>query len=109
MNILVIIAMTLFLMAAGSFTISFFQLKGKGFLFHNAYLWASQAERRTMDKKPYYRQSAVVFALVGTAILLLGLWVLFDLMWLGCLFYVVIVIALVYAVVSSVRIEKKKK
>lgn len=38
-----------------AFVISYFQFKEKGFLFNNAYLYASKAERETMNKSPYYR------------------------------------------------------
>ena len=35
----------------------------KGFLFHNAYIYASPEERKTMSKKPYYRQTAIAAAI----------------------------------------------
>ena len=31
----------------------------RGFLLNNAYLYASKEERKTMNKKPYYKQSAM--------------------------------------------------
>ena len=43
--------------------ISILSFKEKGFLFNNAYIWASKQERDAMDKKSYYRQSAIAFAL----------------------------------------------
>ena len=36
----------------------------RGFLLNNAYIYATKEERKTMDKKPYYRQSAVAFCLL---------------------------------------------
>ena len=33
----------------------------RGFLLNNAYIYASLKERENMDKKPYSRQSAIVF------------------------------------------------
>lgn len=44
--------------------IIFFQFRKKGFLFNNAYIYASKQERETIDKKPHYRQSSVVFAFI---------------------------------------------
>lgn len=53
--------------------ISAVQFKERGFLFHNAYIWASKQERDRMDKKPYYRQSAVAFALCGAIFLVMAM------------------------------------
>lgn len=53
------------ILAIGAFIVSFRSFKEKGFLFNNAYLYASKEERATMDKKPHYRQSAVVFLMIG--------------------------------------------
>ena len=38
----------------------------KGFLLNNAYLYASKEERKTMNKKPYYLQSAISFCIFKT-------------------------------------------
>ena len=40
-------------LAIGAFIISYFSFREKGFLFNNAYLYASKEERATMDKKPH--------------------------------------------------------
>ena len=53
------------ILAIGAFIVSVRSFKEKGFLFNNAYLYASKEERATMDKKPHYRQSAVVFLMIG--------------------------------------------
>ena len=81
----------------------------KGFLFNNAYLWASGTERETMDKKPHYRQSAVVFFLLGWIFLLNGFAVLWN---IDQIFYIVSILGMItvlYAIVSAVKIEKQKK
>ena len=57
-------------LAIVAFIISFFSFREKGFLFNNAYLYASKEERATMDKKPHYRQSAVIFLMIGIIFLL---------------------------------------
>lgn len=90
------------------FAVSVMQFKGKGFLFNNAYIYASQEERRKMNKTPHYRQSGVVFALIGLIFAVNAFEVLFE---MYKLFYIVIalaVITLAYAVVSSVMISRKK-
>lgn len=77
-------------------------------MFNNAYIYASKEEREKMDKKPHYRQSAIVFLLLGVSFLLLGIMTLTDALWL---LYVVLGIAaltIIYAFVSGVRMENKK-
>lgn len=104
----IISALILFVLSAGAFIISVRSFEEKGFLFNNAYLYASKQERNNMDKKPYYRQSAIVFLLVGVLFLLNSVDVLLNTGWI---FYVVIIIGIItviYAVGSSIVIEKKK-
>lgn len=63
MEIITLVA--LFLVALGALILSYFQFKEKGILLNNAYIYATKEERRTMNKKPYYRQSAIVFFQIG--------------------------------------------
>lgn len=97
------------ILAIGAFIVSFRSFKEKGFLFNNAYLYASKEERATMDKKPHYRQSAVVFLMIGIIFLLNAM----SSFWANsCFSYMAIVvtlIAIIYAIVSSVTIERHKK
>ncbi len=81
----------------------------KGFLLNNAYLYASKTERETMDTKPYYRQSGVVFSLIAVVFLFNGaaLALKNEALFGGA--HVTVVVALVYAVISSVMIEGRKK
>ena len=37
----------------------------KGFLLNNAWLYASKEQRAEINKKPYYRQSAIVFCILS--------------------------------------------
>lgn len=81
--------------------------KQKGFLINNAYIYASQEQREKMDKRPWYRQSGVVFCGIGLMFLLTAA----DLLWqwpvalpaaaAGCL--------IIYAIVSTVYIQRKMK
>lgn len=96
------------IIAIVAYIVSYFQFRGKGVLLNNAYLYASTEEREKMDKKPYYRQSGVAFSLVGTIFVLNVVQITMKWAWV---FYFVIVMgvaAIIYAIVSSVRIEKKK-
>lgn len=103
-----IVAVILFLISLVAFVLSIRAFLEKGFLLNNAYIYASKKERETMDKKPHYRQTAVVFLLVGVIFLLNGLSVLLKIHWISYLATGVTVFAIIYAVTSSAAIEKKK-
>ena len=104
----IIISCVLFLIAIGAFLMSYRSFKEKGFLFNNAYIYASKQERETMDKKPHYRQSAIVFLLIGIIFLLNGVSVLLAAKWIFILVIVIAVIAIIYAIISSIAIERRK-
>ena len=103
-----IVAVILFLIALAAFVLSIRAFLEKGFLLNNAYIYASKKEREAMDKKPHYRQTAVVFLLVGVIFLLNGLSVLLKIHWISYLATGVTVCTIIYAVTSSAAIEKKK-
>ena len=94
-------------LAAGAFAISCFQFQEKGYLFNNAYIWASQEERKRMDenkesKRPHYRQSGFAFMFIGITCLLEAACIAADWIWLSVAFWISVIIAVVYAVVSSI-------
>ncbi len=88
---------------------SIMHFKEKGFLFNNAYIYATKEERAKMNKKPHYRQSAIVFLALGTIFLLNGLQCLIEGDWPFQMVVGLSICLLVYAVVSSYFIEKKLK
>ena len=97
------------LLSVMSLLISFFQFKEKGFVFNNAYLYASKKQRAKMNKKPYYRQSAITFCAMGVMFILSALLIATG--W-NALFFIIIglsVLLVVYAIISSVLIEKNRK
>ena len=96
-------------LAIVAFIISFFSFREKGFLFNNAYLYASKEERATMDKKPHYRQSAVIFLMIGIIFLLNAMSSFWANSWFGYMAIFVALIAIIYAIVSSVKIDTQKK
>lgn len=96
------------LLAAAAYIISYFQFREKGLLLNNAYFYASKEQRRTMDKSPHYRQSGVIFSLLGTIFLLMTLQTAFESVWMFYVSIVVGIVMVVYAIVSSIQIEKKR-
>ena len=105
----IIIASILFAVSVFLFLMSVRSFMEKGFLFNNAYIYASEQEREKMNKKPYYRQSAIVFLLFGIVFLLLALAVLLEAYWISFVGVAVVIITLIYAIVSSITIEKNNK
>lgn len=104
-----VLAIIIFILAVICAVISVRSFAEKGFLFNNAYIWASKSEREKMDKKPHYRQTAIVFCLLCGVFLVLCAALIFQNDRIELLEIPLIVSATVYAIVSSVRIEKMKK
>ena len=105
----IIIASILFAVSVFLFFMSARSFMEKGFLFNNAYIYASKQEREKMNKKPHYRQSAIVFLLLGLLFLLIALAVLLEANWICYVGIALVIITLIYAIVSSVIIEKNNK
>ena len=101
-----IVSGVLFLMALVVFLLSIRSFREKGFLLNNSYLYASQEERKMMDKRPYYRQSAVVLALIGFIFVLNGLSILLRSNLISYIAIGLVFIVIVYTVASSVSIER---
>ena len=99
----------LFAMSVMAFVMSIRSFMEKGFLFNNAYIHASEQERESMDKKPFYRQSGFVFLLIGIIFLLNGFNMLFDIKWVFYIIIAIVIITFVYAIVSSVVIGKNNR
>ena len=62
----IIASIVLFVVAAVLFFLGIRSFFEKGLLLNNAYLYVSKGKRERMNKKPYYRQTAVVFCGIGT-------------------------------------------
>jgi len=105
----IIISLICAIFGLGCGIITAFQFKEKGFVFNNAYLWATKEERAAMDKRPHYRQSAVVFGLMTAFFFLLALRVILDTVWLGVIGWLCILADAVYAVASSIKMEKNSR
>ena len=105
----IILAIIFSIISIGCFIMSFRSFREKGFLFNNAYLYASEKERNTMDKRPHYRQSAIAFLLISIIFLFNAIDVLLKTDWIFYLIIVIGIIAIIYAIISSILIEKSKK
>ena len=99
----------LLMFACVSFIISYLQFKEKGPLLNNAYLYASKEQRMTMNKKPHYRQSAIVFWGIGVLFILLILQMLLDASWVYFVIMTWMILLVVYAIVSAVLIAKNER
>lgn len=105
----IILAVILFLIAAFAFFMSALSFMERGILFNNAYIYASKEEREAMNKKPHYRQSAIVFLLIASIFLLNGISVLFNIDWIFYIVIGVVLTTLAYAIISSIKIENDSK
>ena len=81
----------------------------RGFLLNNAYLYASKEERKTMNKKPYYKQSAVVFCALSSVFLVVGLSLVLHKEKILLLEIPLVVGVIIYAITSTVKINKAAK
>ena len=104
-----IAAVIAFVLAGISAFISARQFAEKGFLFNNAYIWASKEEREKLDKSPHYKQSAIVFALISAIFLVIGISIILQNYKIQLLEIPLIIGALIYAFISSARIERRTK
>ncbi|MBR4950307.1 MAG: DUF3784 domain-containing protein [Clostridia bacterium] len=104
-----IVYIILFLLSAFAFVMSVVSFFEKGFLFNNAYIYSSKEERKKINKKPYYRQSSIVFLLIGIVFLLNALALVFDLDFLYIIVGILLGFTMIYAIVSSVLLGKKYK
>ena len=81
----------------------------RSFLERGSYIYASKEERDSMNKKPYYRQTAIVFCLLSLVFIIIGLSVLLRNSKIELFQIPVIASVIAYAVVSTKRINKQAK
>lgn len=94
------------ILAVAFLAISIMQFKEKGFVFNNAYIWASKQEREKMDKKPHYRQSAIAFAICAATFLCMAVECVLLTGWLWLIVGALAIAVLVYAISSSLNEAK---
>ena len=104
-----VIAIVIFVIAGILILLGIRSFLERGFVLNNAYIYASKKERDSMNKKPYYRQTAIVFCLLSLVFIIIGLSVIFRNSKIELLQIPVIAGAIIYAVVSTIRINKQTK
>lgn len=104
-----ITSIIMFAFAGILFLLSIRSFLKRGFLLNNAYLYASKEERKTMNKKPYYKQSAVVFCALSVVFLVVGLSLVLHQDKVLLLEIPLIVGIIIYAIASTVQINKEAK
>lgn len=108
MSALTVFSVILAVVAAACYVFGILSVCQKGFLFNNVYIYSSESQRKSMNKKPYYIQSGIVLLLVGTVFLINAAQVFFRKDWLFYPSLAVIIITLIYAIVSTYKIQNKK-
>ncbi len=104
-----IIAIGAFMIAIVLMIMGIRSFKHRGFLFNNAYIYASKAEREKLDKGLYYRQSGIVFLLLSIVFVVIGISIILHDSRINLLEIPFILGAVIYAVISSIRIHKNQK
>ena len=95
---------------AGIFAcISLCQFMEKGILLNNAFIFISKEERKNLNRKKHYRQSAIVFCLLSSVFLVTGLSVVFQNKKIQLIEIPLLISTLIYAVISSIKIERATK
>ena len=103
-----IIVVIVFIIAGFLLMISIRSFMNRGFLLNNAFIYASKEEREKLDKKPYYRQTAIVFLLLSMVFVIVGLSVVLHNPGINLIEIPLIAATIIYAIFSTIRIQKKK-
>ena len=105
MDIIILIVLSL-----TSIILGVTQLCEKGKPLNNSYIFASEKERASMDKKPLYRQTGIVLLIVGAGLLVtVVLWVALKDSRAFYLLIPVFVLAVGYSIASEVLMNRKNK
>ena len=86
---------------------SILQFLEKGFLLNNAYIYAPKKDRETMNKKPHYRQSTIVFLMLSVEFFIMAVDVVIEFKPLLYLHFIIFTAVIVYAIFSSIKLSKK--
>ena len=106
----IIFGIIFLILSLGTFIISCFQFKEKGFLINNNYF---SEKHKTMNedkerKKPYYRQSGFAFMFAGIVFLMLAVGIFTQWVWPSVPVVLFTIIDLAYVIVSTNQIKRKK-
>ncbi len=104
----IVLVIVLFALSALLVLLGVRQLQCKGYCFNNAYIYASKKEREQTDFTPYYKQSGKVFLMLSALFALNAMRVIIKADFLIYVSVAAMAGIIVYAIASSVRIEKNK-
>ena len=104
-----IIAIIVFAIAGLLLFIAIRHFIERGFLFNNAYIYASKEQRETMNKGPYYRQSAIVFSILCVVFVVIGLSVLLQNSKIMLLEIPLFIGVIIYAIISTIKYNNHVK
>lgn len=102
-----IVVILLVVLTAASYLLSLLGFLEIGIIVDDRYVFASREAKKKMDKKPYYRQSGIVFACVGTMFALCLLRALTGIRLFAYLSYGIAFGTMIYAIVSHYTIGKQ--
>ena len=105
----IVMGVILSLAAAGLALLGVRHLRCRGKLFNNGWLYATRQQREQMSparRAAYYRQSGTVFCLLAGVFAFISLAALTEWHWPYAVEALLLVVAVVYAVRSTVRIGK---
>ena len=95
------------LLALICLVIAILQFKEKGFLFNNAYIYATKKERLKLNKSPLYRQSAIVFSAISVNFILIAINILLKKQLISYLSIGLMFLLVLYALWSTVKYMTK--
>ena len=86
-----------------------FTARYKGPIFSNTYLWLSKEERKKVDKRSEYKLVTLIFGCLAIIFALLSIYIFTRWAWSYVLMWALIAFVIIFAIVNSVKTERKKK
>lgn len=109
MDVKIIVMATLFtIIAVALFIYAAAAAREKGPILSNTWIFATEEERRRIDKSAEYRMVARVFGMLGAVVLLLAVYIVTSWAAIAFLMGILIIILIAYAIIESVRTEMKR-
>ena len=109
MNVFPIVLSVILLLLSGfMFFIAYRQFKEKGIPLNNAYLFATKEVRDKTNFRPFYRQSAIASLGLGFMFLLSSIHVITNWDWLFITTLALGFIIMIYAIISTIMIAKRR-
>lgn len=104
-----LIAIIVFAIAGLLLFIAIRHFNERGYLFNNAYIFASKEQREIMNKRPYYRQSAIVFSILCIVFVVIGLSIVLQNSMIMLLEIPLFIGVIIYAIISTIKCNNHVK